>query len=237
MKIVKKSSGKKLFMFSVGVTGEYDETKKEQYQQVLETMDGIYVRDKKSKERLEKLASDKVCEIKVIPDSVFSLSGESAKPSNKVLLGITGLFRHNKHNMLTFESENSMFEYYLDMIKGDAYKGKSVGLIYNDKNDKKASEAFLKYASEHGRDDLTLEKITDEHELQKIIAGANTVISARMHALILAYSAGKQVVPIRFSEKMLSFEERYLKNKVDITEMKKELFEAVTEVKDNILRK
>lgn len=223
-----------IFLFSVGVAGSFSAEQLCLLKDALGKAELIYTRDSASAEKLQKILGDASPDIHVVPDSVFSLSCPPADEGKKVLFGITGLARHNKHKIMPFQTEQEQFDYYLTEMKS-RFDPEKVTVIYNDKNDKKTAEKFIAYAKEKGTNLRPLADIQNEDEYIKLISEAGTVFSPRMHACILGLIMNKEVIPVVLSEKMQTFYHTYFAPAADVKELRPPVEAAAAALKKKII--
>lgn len=202
----------KCFLFSVGVTGDFSENKKGKLNQYLMDYKGIYVRDFGSQKKLSDLTNENPTKVDFTPDCVFSLCCEQTKSEDKLLLGITSLFRHNKQKKIKFDTETDLFDWYLLKLN-EMRTNETVEVIYNDNQDKKIAKQFI-----------------------KLLSTAKKIISPRMHACILGIILGKEVVPVIFSEKMYNFQQMYCNKHTDLTSIASNINESAEDIITKVLK-
>ncbi|GLL52299.1 polysaccharide pyruvyl transferase family protein [Tetragenococcus halophilus] len=225
----------KCFLFSVGVTGDFSEKQKGKLNQYLMDYKGIYVRDFGSQKKLSDLTNENPTKVDFTPDCVFSLCCEQTKSEDKLLLGITSLFRHNKQKKIKFDTETDLFDWYLLKLN-EMRTNETVEVIYNDNQDKKIAKQFIKYAHSKGYKFRKLVEIKDEEQFIKLLSTAKKIISPRMHACILGIILGKEVVPVIFSEKMYNFQQMYCNKHTDLTSIASNINESAEDIITKVLK-
>ena len=87
---------------------------------------------------------------------------------------------------------------------------KDVSLFYTTQADFNSCVSFNQYCLNKYGVSYPIESIHSLEDLIAAIQNSGIVVSARMHACILATLFSKRVVPILLSEKMKSFNKRYM---------------------------
>lgn len=234
--IKKRCKKTKLYLFSVGVTGDYTSEQIQILNRLLSGFEQIYVRDIQSKRLLCKITNLSEETVYVTPDSAFALPmRKTVVDDHKVLLGLTSLSRHNKHEKLKFESNEEMFEYYHKLLEGYSTEKDTVQLIYDDVQDRKTAELFLAYVQKKApRYTIRLVQIEDEDDFWNEIGEARVVISPRMHACIFGLIQGKEVVPIVLSDKMESFQKAYFEPSTSVEQLTKRVLSSAEHIINSI---
>ena len=171
------------------------------------------MRDEKSAENLRYFFGK---QSRVVPDSVFVNPIEKGPISNHVIYGITPFSRFLWHNKIALYTDiDTFYEKCRTDIEAYLESGKSVSLFYTTKDDLNSCYSFNQYCSHKYGCSYPIAAIQTLDDLLSVIKSSGIVVSARMHACILATLLSKQVCPIVLSEKMKSFVQRYM-NKCDI---------------------
>lgn len=224
-----------IFMFSVGVVGGFSELQTKLLKSALSDVELIYTRDSVSAYKLNNILSGDTSKIKVVPDSVFSLTCKVPKNYSGVLFGITDLARHNKHKLIPFESESEQFDYYLGELTS-RFNAKEVSIFYNNNGDKKTAKKFIAYAKSKGIEFKSFLEIENENEFIRLISECQTVFSPRMHACILGLVMEKEVFPVVLSEKMKSFYDTYFNENLVLAKKREIVTVAADELKEIIFK-
>lgn len=197
-----------IFLYSVGVFDRWTRGEVRMLSRVLKKINHVYVRDEKSSENLLSVFKLKSS---VIPDSVFANPIEDGTLTNNVLYGITPFGRFKWHSKIAlFTDENVYYQECYDDIKKYLESGKKVSLFYTTTDDLKSCVAFNQYCIDNYNVSYPIAPISSLSDLIAAIKESGIVVSARMHACILAKIYSKTVCPIVLSEKMRSFSSRYM---------------------------
>ncbi len=218
-----------IFLFSVGVFDRWTDYEKKLIALTLRRMSGVYVRDEKSAENMMTFFNVKS---KVVPDSVFVNPVEASIQNDRVIYGITPISRFLWHSKIAlFNDINAYYDKCHDDIEKFLASGKDVSLFYTTRADFISCVSFNQYCVEEFGVSYQIESIHTLDDLISAIKNSGIVVSARMHACILATLFSKRVIPILLSEKMKSFNKRYMNRDDDYyKELANNLNSALSEV-------
>ena len=130
------------------------------------------------------------------------------------------LFVHIEFNKtikknLNLENENKYIKYLFNIMNKNLNNTNIVTITTSVKDDEKLAEKFYKYAKENNNNDnitFNYQPYSNINEYIKLLNKSQKVISARMHALILALLNNCEISVIPFKEKLITFEKEYSKN-------------------------
>ncbi|WP_159426740.1 polysaccharide pyruvyl transferase family protein [Clostridium mediterraneense] len=202
-----------VYLYGVGIGDKISFIDKMIFKLILPKFNKIYVRDKNSKEKLEKLNLKK--EIKLSPDIVYYFNKINKKEGliKKKLILISIMDYSIINNICNrYDGEEEFMEEWLRLVRENNDKNYEVKICYTTNSDKDQAYRFIKYCNEvHGlRFDVV--NTNDLDSFIEIVSVASKVISARMHALILAQNYNCEVIPFVFSDKLKSFSEENINN-------------------------
>lgn len=221
-----------IYLFSVGVFDRWTVFEKNLISSALRRISCVYVRDEKSAENLMTFFNRKSI---VVPDSVFVNPVEDGIPNNRVLYGITPFSRFLWHSKIALYTD--IDTYYNNChcdIENYLASGKDVSLFYTTKADFNSCVSFNQYCVEEFGVSYPIESIHTLEDLISAIKNSGIVVSARMHACILATLFSKRVIPILLSEKMKSFNNRYMnRDEAYYKDLANSLNSALSEVVKN----
>ncbi|KZM44897.1 hypothetical protein OA92_03260 [Marinomonas sp. SBI22] len=166
----------------------------------------IYLRDKESQltlEKIFKLDSGFIYDLAFIHNKINFESVEENEYSS--LLGVISYDVYKKYAKDEPLSKYDFYETWISLLSESNVSLKDVKLFYTTEDDKKASLEFINYVNH--KYSIKLEMLdTDQLDvLVTIISKSELVISARMHALILAITHNKDIVVYPVSEKLIEF--------------------------------
>lgn len=222
----------KIPVYIIGVSGhkEMSERLLKRNKKSLHRCAKILVRDSYSY-KLCKEIYDVDCDQK--PDVVFAyraLCRESEKIKEKdkrnSLVCVPIMYEALKTKM-NFQNKEQYFIYLYNLInkKIKIYDRIIITTTVFDDN-ALAEEFFLWLKKQKIQNEISFEKYTNINDYINIINKAHIVISARMHALILALIYGCDILAIPFKEKLKVFEKEYSSN-MNLEEVEKRALESL----------
>ncbi len=223
---------KKVVLIGVGAADKYTHFDKYLYSKSLRSVDAIYVRDRDSLSVLKNIFG---VSSKLVPDIAFYISEIYKYPSRKEKRALLcpvnyEFYKRKRNNSEVGLDENMYLQYWEDQIlkySNDNYQVKL--FCTSKKSDLPAAEKLKQNLyDKHGIDVEVLDICTLE-ELTKEIARTEVVVAARMHALVISYCYGCQVIPFKTSEKIKSFEEEYINNAISLNEVQNRIADTVKE--------
>jgi polysaccharide pyruvyl transferase WcaK-like protein len=195
----------KIVLFSVGMQGEYGKVQKMVLSYVFRHTHRIYVRDEVSQDILMNLFKTPST---LTIDSAF-IYGQVHVPKQLVkqythLLGIVDYRVYLQYVNNTPLRQHEYYETWIASLGSDA-DIRSIALIYATPEDRAECLLFLAYVKENHHVDIELlENKTNRQFLHNLQLG-ETVVSGRMHSLILALVLRKNIIAYPISEKIRSF--------------------------------
>ena len=205
--IKKYQKNAKVGVFGVGVTLCNDLISRKRIKNFLDLCQFFYVRDNNSLYNLSYQYGKNGIEI---PDVVYF--NDFNNNTNKIinLYGITSIDRILRHNKI-FKSEKNYFQASYTEIKSILKYGE-VLIFYTSREDYNVCVRFLKYCKNEYGEIFKIATIQTLNDLVKLSMCAKSVYSPRMHACIIGQLCGAVVHPIPISQKMNSFNDKYLRN-------------------------
>lgn len=210
---IKLFSSSEIVLYGVGVDEDYKKFNKLLYKRALSRISKFYVRDEFSHKNLKNIFTHNS---KVIPDSVLCISKLYAPDSKKKkikLFGIThygSIKRYNYISVTEIEYLKQQAELLLSLEDSVEYS-----LFYNTKTDYLFTLKFQKYLKKTYNYTIDICNTKDLYSYIKLISSATKVVSSRMHALIIAYSYGVDIIPVRRNAKLEVFSKTYKKLNVE----------------------
>lgn len=230
--LFKKFHKKKVILVGVGAAEKFTALDKFLYGKSLKSVDEIYVRDRDSLSVLKNIFS---VSSKLIPDIAFYISKiykHSGYKEKRALFCPVDydFYTRKRDGAETGLNENEYLRYWEDQIikySNDNYQVKL--FCTSERTDLPVAETLKRGVyDKHGIDIEVLDIHTLE-ELTREIAKSEVVVAARMHALIISYCYGCQVIPFKTSEKIKSFEEDYINNNTRLDEVQNRIVNTVKE--------
>ncbi len=227
-------------IYIIGVSGNNQLTNKlsDRTKKALEKCAKILVRDSYTYKLLNETYNIK-CQKK--PDVVFSYkqicvnTKEKMKNENKkAIMCVPIMYETLKENM-GFHSKQEYFVYLENLIKENLNSGDEIIVtttVYDDNN--LARDFYLWLKENKNYAEIIFKEYTNIDDYIDLLNLAHTVISARMHALILALLYDCNIVVIPFKEKLKVFEKEYC-SKIDIKEVEKESLESLEIINKEII--
>lgn len=226
---------RKCFIIAVGVSSGYRVLDRFYIRLTAKLCPAIAVRDSESKARLDALLKRESCI--VMPDVAF-LTSELIEPmlakSNQTVLCPTSydfyVRKQKQHPM----SHTDYTNWWVQQAITEARRGKVVSLVCTGPHPDAEYHRFLaeQIRENHGYAVETKQPQTVE-ELAQCLA-VETVISGRLHALIIGFSMGATPVPFLTSEKLAAYSATYLKGTLGTKELKGVICNATRKLLANI---
>lgn len=224
---------RRVVLVGVGVAEVLTRLDRMMFRWLLRRVDRIYARDRASREAVLKLSgvSAESC-----PDVAFCVADviEANTPTQRRALFCPADYafyarkKGPEHHRLT---EHQYRQYWVDQIESYASTGYEVRLFctswHQDFPFVRRLQEFLE--SERGLV-VDVDPAKDLHAICQLIQSAEVVVAARMHALILAYSYGREVIAFPTSEKIEAFEEEYLGGTDGLAAARKRIVEVMDEL-------
>lgn len=225
----------KIVLFSVGMQGEYGKVQKMILSYVLGHTSQIFVRDELSKNILkDHFESPSTLTF----DSAF-IYGQVHIPRRldkkfTHLMGIVDYRIYCHYADKVPLTRDQYYETWLQLLGGGADL-RSVALIYATPEDRAECLQFIDYVKEtHSVNVELLENTTYRQFLDNLELGG-TIVSGRMHSLILSLVLRKHIIPYPISEKIQSFLER-LGDSYDVSTIEKQVLNDFNNMISEVIR-
>lgn len=217
-----------IYLFGVSGDLEMSKHKLKRYMKALKNCSEVFVRDSYTKEICSNYYNVNCTHI---PDVVFGYNEicnkniEVKSLRNHLLIVPIEYYYKIKENM-KLPNTKCYYEYLINLIKKHVTKDKMVIITSSVLSDNEFSKKFYLYAKDELKDfKIEFKEYTNLEDYIKLIKKSYTVISGRMHALILSVINGSKIVPIPFKNKLVVFEKEYASNK-DIKKVEKKVINA-----------
>lgn len=234
--LIKYKKKSKIYLFGIGAMRNLSFTDKLLYKNVLRNVDGVYVRDEYSREVLLDLFGFKsnltydvaFCFNKYEP-YVLKRPKKNNEKLNRVLIGVSHFLRYQKYN-----DDNSSEEYYNywveKIFKLYSKDNTSIKLFYTTEEDLMVSTMIQKIIEDKYDTYIPIADVSNIDKLINEIIKADTVISPRMHALILSKIYQCNVEPVYISDKIKSFSKHYLEDDFSLEETQNKVINDLKEI-------
>jgi polysaccharide pyruvyl transferase WcaK-like protein len=225
----KRNKDIKIFLVGVGVGGEFNFIDNLLYKKSFEKMEGIYLRDLDAISFLKEKFNIKA---NFIPDVAFCMSdfhNENMKKEDRVLVGITDYLVYKRYNQNKV-SELEYMSLWEDIILDLQAKHKKVELFYTTSRDLVQTYKFKDYMQQKKNLNLKIVHTNNLEQLANEISVSETIVSGRMHGLIIGLSYGCEAIPFLISPKLVSFKEQYLDGKKNTKELKEETHKKIKKI-------
>lgn len=220
---------KNIILLCVGVADKFTYFNKFLFLRSLNKINKIYVRDEQSLINLKKIFNidgeitydiafyEKHCSTSYIPQYH--------------LLGVTELSVYNNYNIPV--SKNEYYHSWINLLnKNNISLNKDVKLFYTTHGDLCECIEFKKFCMTAFNIDIEILNTNDLDKLNVSLLKARTVISGRMHALILAYNLKIKVISYPISQKLIAFDREIISSKANLQVIR----ERLTNTKNEILQ-
>lgn len=140
-------------------------------------------------------------------------------------------------NKMNFKSQEEYFFYLCGLIDKKLKPNDEIIITSTVGTDNRFSNDFYEWLKQHLKNNsVTFKKYTNIDDYINLVNNAHTIISARMHALILGLIYGCDIVVIPFKEKLEIFEKEY-SSKINLENIEREALESLEEISKDINRK
>lgn len=231
--IVSKKHHIPLILYGIGIDNDVNHIEKMIYKKILQEAHYINCRDRTTAILVKQLVG---YDVVVTPDIAFTYKIIDAKRNEDYILIMP--YSYDLYRK-AFGFLKSRDEYYGQIL---ALMEKSISLnqyriILSATTSSDASECcpFQTFLKRKGFDSYLIES-KNVQDIVGLLLKSKFLVSGRMHALILSLLCGVTPIAIPVSEKVKSFKETYMKNKMDIEDIKMEANQGV-KLLDGYLKK
>jgi polysaccharide pyruvyl transferase WcaK-like protein len=228
-----KKTGTKIKIVSAGVGTSFNFLERYLIGKSLRRVDSVYLRDQRS---IENLSVHFRKNSKFCPDIVYYLTKEKlckkiSLPSNVTLVCPVEYRVFKKYMKEVNSRDLTSSEYcgiWIRLIRERLRMSDKVFLSGTTKRDYQFACHLFELLKEEDRAKTSLREIQTYDDFTTLAGVSGTVLSGRMHALILCHILGLNIVPFVLSEKIESYSNDYLNKTPD--EFKKSLEEISEEI-------
>lgn len=200
---------------SVGAGTEFNYVNKKLFGYALNNANGICVRDIKSRDIIKKFFG---LDSHVAGDIVFTEKHIKEKRGDLTLLGIPCLSVYNTYNEPV--SRENYYKIWLSFLKLNKINLSDCSLFYTTSEDYIESVNFRKFLESENINDVNILHSQNLSLLETLLIESKTVVSGRMHGLILALNYDCNIVVFPISSKLRVFKESIEETNFSITDFK-----------------
>lgn len=224
-KYIKDNTNSKIILYGISSDDWFTQGELYRINKFIKRFDYINARDRRTERIFNKFFGTQLA---VSPDCVFLHSFYHNIKYEKENTILVNIFDYKSWNFNTqFKNRKEYFTYWFNLINKEA-KGNlnSVRFTYTTIEDAycaldfyKCFKGFFPYPPQIG----------DEYGLDEIIAdiaSAMAIITARMHAMILAKQFNTKIVPFIFKSKIKSFVQDFVDSDVDMDTIQKDAYQG-----------
>lgn len=209
--LVSKLLNRKVIFLGVGSNRKFNTIEKSLYKWALRKADIIFVRDTFSEQAILTNFDVKVT---VMPDIAFYDYDKISDTKKRNILAVN-IYSYKEYNQNYNQNKENISAYYhkwIRLIREHPTDG-DIHLFSTTPTDFHENISFLNFVNENK---LFLDKIfimndvSDLHGLYDLYENSSTVISARMHAILIGIKKGAKPVVFEISDKLSTFKNEYI---------------------------
>ncbi len=204
------TGSKNIILLSIGVGDKFSFLDKILFKLALSKVKHVYARDSKSISNLKSIF--KINGIQTFDIAFFHAKKNNTSIGNYILLGITDYNVYIKYNPIITHHE--YYDSWIEIIN-KLQKNNCIKLFYTTQSDLDECIKFKEYCISQYNLTFDIIKTRNLEELNIALSNATTVISGRMHALILAYNLNRNIIAYPISNKLITFNEEIISEKLD----------------------
>ena len=203
--LLKIRNKKNIVLFSVGLQGSYGKFQRIIFSYIFENVSCIYVRDELSKEILQRVFNKHSI---VTYDSAFIYNNvyqvKKTPPKYHYLIGIVDYRVYCLYENSRPLTRHEYFETWVAHI-GESADFSKTALIYATVEDRSECLNFKNFIKKYYHVDLDILENVNHYQFLDNLALGDTIVSGRMHSLILGLVSHKRILPYVISEKIEFF--------------------------------
>lgn len=209
---IAKKNKIKLYIYGVGVDNNLSSNDIKKYRKGIEYATYVACRDDESAKQISQIVQRNV---EVWPDVVFSFDIEKSNAIKDKLLIMPYNYETAHNHFHSLESRERYYEQLIKLVGANDYS--NVFLSATTSSDLKECYVMRDYLKSNG---IQSEIVNcDNYEsLIELYKTTKTVISGRMHAMIIAMLCGVNIIPIEISPKITDFKHSYLESQTSLNE-------------------
>lgn len=218
-----------VLIHGVGIDSNLNKYEINLYAKAIKYATAINVRDKQSADFLKKYFN---VDADVSPDIAFTyLKTIREKKDNAIRSGILVMPYNYTTAKYVFDYDINQNEYYdmiIKFIKKEIEDNKKqlIELTATTSADVKECYKLQEYLKEKGYS-VDIQKAKTVTELAELMLNCKTIITGRMHAMILGMLCGCKIKPICVSDKIKDFSTNYLEHEIDLSEVSNEATDGI----------
>lgn len=228
--LARKISKSRVYLMGVGAVGEFHLTESFFYRKALNLADGTWVRDQYSKDSLQRNFG---VTGKLMPDFAFYNSNRQNGVYGKENLAIVGIYSFHEM-MVKFAqpglTRETFYKTWHEVISRYLQEGLQVRLFHTTASDAVETELFRTYLKDKHGLDIPVADTTTLESLCQLYRPVKKIYSARMHALILGMKYNCIVEAFPITQKLVTFENEYIRSGRSTADYSRDIMAAVSEV-------
>jgi len=196
----------KIIIFSVGSGSKFRLADKILFKYALKKADSVFVRDFKSQvfsKTFFNIKSNFVYDVAFMHNKFLKIE---KRKTDQILLGVVSYDIYVRYNSI-FKSKDQYYKSWIKLLDKNKIDIKNVKLFYTTQYDRETSLDFKDYLFKYLNIELSIVETKDKYTLIREINKSQKIISARMHALILALTYKTEIIPYNISDKISSLSE------------------------------
>lgn len=224
-------------IYILGVSGDLKMSKKKlkRNRYSLSNCNELLVRDNYTKEICDnyyKVTSNQY------PDVVFSYNkvkgvSEGVYDKDNTMLFVPIELNDRVKKGLNINTEQEYLQYCLSLISEHSVGSEKIIITTTTKDDINISNKIYNYLKENSKLSVELIGYSNLENYVKLVRKSNTIISGRMHAMILGLLYNNKVIAIPFKEKLIGFKNEY-GNLNNINNVENNSFKSLEYLNDKI---
>ncbi|MGJ3355104.1 polysaccharide pyruvyl transferase family protein [Providencia sp. Je.9.19] len=204
------TGSKNIILLSIGVGDKFSFLDRILFKLALNKVKHVYARDLKSIRNLKSIF--KVNGMRTFDIAFFHAKNNNTTVGNSIFLGVTDYKVYIKYNPII--TRNEYYDSWVEIINR-LQKNNTIKLFYTTQSDLDECVKFKEYCRAQYNLNFDIVKTRNLDELNIALSNATTVISGRMHALILAYNLNRNIIAYPISNKLITFNEEIISKKLD----------------------
>lgn len=214
----------------MGVSGdEVSSNISKRYKKAFDRCEKVIVRDKLTKKQVEKYLKK---EVEYCPDFVFSYDHFFNNNDCKKNI-ITAQIYCYEYIQGNYQNREEYFRYMFKLIESNK-RDREVILSYSANEDKKEANNFVDFIQKEYKVQFEIAEVDSLAEYLDFMKSVETIITGRMHSMIIALLMKSNIIPVTTKDKIKQFEQEWLINS-NVIAAKSLVNNKVSEIKNTYL--
>lgn len=216
-------------LYGIGIDNDVDFIEKQIYKIVLQGADYINCRDNTSAIIAKQILGK---DVEVTPDIAFTYLVEDIENTEESVIIIPYSYVVYQSSFGYSKTRDEYYKQIMDLIRNniqlDQYR---IILSATTSSDAFECYSFQEYLKREGFDSVLIES-HDVRDIIKLLKSSKYLVSGRMHALILSLLCRVTPIAIPVSEKISTFQENYIKKKINLEDIRIESYKGIKLLND-----